>query len=58
MPVLLISCVTLGVFPNFSGLSFLICKMGLVAEPTSEGCCEDEIRLILVKDWISAWHIV
>lgn len=44
MPIL-ISCVIGGMFHNFSGLSFLICEMGFVTVPTSEGCYEDKIKV-------------
>lgn len=56
VPVLLMSCVTLDMFHNFSGLSLLFCEMGLVMGPASEGCCE-EINLILIKGWNHAWHV-
>ena len=44
--------VFLWVFHSFSGLSFLICKMGLVMVSTSKGNCEDEINVTLAcKGW-------
>lgn len=37
------------------GLSAL-CKMGLTAIPTSQGCCEDQIRQCTERAKQRAWH--
>lgn len=44
-----ISSTSLDLFHDFSGLSFLISKMGLVIVPASKFGAEEEMNLILTK---------
>ena len=37
-------------------LSFLICKMGILIELTTRGCCENEMRNFKVLEVFITWH--
>ena len=51
------SCEIFGELHNLLYPSILVCKMGIIIVPTSQGCYEDWVRIYILYYLEQVWHL-